>query len=331
VSAPLRGIGTTRPARNLLGDADRCLKTQGFLKHEIQLWEARELLASVTRPFESMFVIDPSRQCTVQGAELVAEKISRPSPPPVVVRPRLLEILNQSLSSCASTIISGRAGAGKTVLAIDFSIRCGRPSAWYKVDSPDDELDVFFQYLIASVQKQRPGFGSKALARLAAIAGSEHLPLLAEVFVFELDERQVEPLLIVIEDLHLVCDAAWVVPFFQRWLPLLPSDVHVLITSRTLPPAPLWRMRSKQTLTVIDEEALAFTKFEAAELCAEFGLSPEQATLAFDQSRGRAASLISFAEGLAKKNSTKKSAASVDERFAAFEDVRRPDEFWTSR
>jgi ATP/maltotriose-dependent transcriptional regulator MalT len=81
--------------------------------------------------------------------------------------------------------------------------------------------------------------------------------------------------------------------FFTRVLPLLPSDVHILITSRTLLGS-LWRLRSKQTLTVIDEEALAFSKLEAAQLFEHYGLTAEQSTIAVDHTRGRAASLMSF-------------------------------------
>ena len=102
-------------------------------------------------------------------------------------------------------------------------------------------------------------------------------------------------MLIVVEDLHLVCDSDWLVPFFKRLMPLLPSDVHMLITSRTMPPAPLWRMRSKQTLSVIEEETLAFTRRETIELFENFGLSPEQASIALDHSHGRAAALARFA------------------------------------
>jgi LuxR family maltose regulon positive regulatory protein len=124
------------------------------------------------------------------------------------------------------------------------------------------------------------------------------MPLIAEAFVYELAESEGEPLLIIIDDLHLVCDAQWVIPFFQRMLPLLPAHVHVMITSRTMPPAPLWRMRSKQTLLVIDEETLAFTRAEAAELFESLGLSHEQAAIAVDHTHGRAAALASFAASL---------------------------------
>ena len=47
-------------------------------------------------------------------------------------------------------------------------------------------------------------------------------------------------------------------------------------------------MRSKQTLLVIDEDILAFTRDEAITLFWRCGLTPEQANIALDRSRGRA-------------------------------------------
>lgn len=247
-----------------------------------------------------MFLIDSSFETASTKMELVVEKILRPTQTPGVSRPRLLTILEQSLSSCASTIISGRAGTGKTALAVDFSRKCRRPAAWYKVDAPDADLRIFFQYLIASIQKYRTAFGSETLTQLVKMAELNNIPMLAEAFVYELAEGESSPLLIVIEDLHLVCDSEWLVPFLSRLLPLLPSEVHMLITSRTMPPAPFWRMRSKQTLMVIDEEALAFTRSEAGKLFESHGLSNEQASIALDHTHGRAAALAAFAASLSK-------------------------------
>jgi len=122
-------------------------------------------------------------------------------------------------------------------------------------------------------------------------------------------EGENQPLLIVIEDLHLVCDSEWLVPFFGPLLPLLPSNVHMLITSRTIPPAPLWRMRSKQTLSVITEEYLAFTRQEAIELFESYSLSCEHATIALDHTHGRAASLARFAAMLTAREKSLPSIA----------------------
>jgi LuxR family maltose regulon positive regulatory protein len=232
------------------------------------------------------------------NTELIVEKITVPSESPRISRPRLLVLLEKSLASCTSTVISGRAGTGKTSLALDFSRNCGLDVAWYKVDATEAELKIFFQYLIACIRAQRPNFGTKTLLSGIEKVRLEQIPTLAEAFVFELVEGESIPLLIVIEDLHLVCDSEWVVPFFQRLLPLLPSEVHMLITSRTMPPAPLWRMRSKQTLSVIDEAVLAFTRQEAIELFQNYGLSAEQANIALDHAHGRAAALTGFAETL---------------------------------
>jgi len=244
-----------------------------------------------------MFMVESEKDLGTSKMELILEKIAMPSPMACLPRPRLQAILEQSLSSCTSTILSGRAGTGKTSLAIDFAENSGRSVAWYKVDAPDSELLIFFQYLIASISKQRLGFGG-ALLPLLWSATPDRMPLVAEAFVYELEREAGKPLLVVIEDLHLVCDADWLVPFFSRLLPLLPSDVHLLITSRTIPPAPLLRMRSKQTLSVIDEETLSFTREEAISLFESYDLSREQASIALDHSHGRAAALTSLAATL---------------------------------
>jgi LuxR family maltose regulon positive regulatory protein len=205
-------------------------------------------------------------------------------------------MLEQSVSAGTSTIISGRAGTGKTSLALDFAQHSGRAVAWYKVDAPDADPRVFFHYLIKSIADCRPRFGVRSLTALVKVIDISRIEWLAEAFVYELAEGESsKPLIIVIEDLHLISDADWLLPFFTRLLPLLPAEVHVLITSRSLPPAPLWRMRSKQSLVVIDEGTLAFTRAEAIDLFESYGLSAEQASIALDHTHGRALALDEFA------------------------------------
>ena len=221
---------------------------------------------------------------------VIAEKIVPPQISPCLPRVRLLSLLAESVEACNSTIIHGRAGTGKTMLASDFARRCGRPRAWYKLDAPDCELPIFLRYLCAAVARVRPGFGCKTLEQVGPEVGTDDVPVLVESLIYELLETS-EPLLVVIDDLHLVYDAEWVTPFFRRLLPLLPREVHVVLLGRGLPPAPLWRMRSKQTLCVLDEDALAFTSAEARELFAGYGVGPTAADAALKQTRGRASTL----------------------------------------
>ena len=235
--------------------------------------------------------------------QLILDKLAAPAEVPRLSRSRLLNRLSKSVASGNMTIINGRAGTGKTLLAADFAYRCGRRVAWYTVDATDGEPMVFLKYLATSIGQQRQGFGRQWNQELLAERVDGGMSQLAESFVYELLEHPGEPLLLVIDDLHLIYDAEWIVPFFTRFAPLLPPDVHLMVLGRILPPAPLWRMRSKQTLSIIDEAGLNFTLEEAWHLFESYGITPEDAPGLFKQSRGRAA-LVQALARLKGKNAT---------------------------
>jgi LuxR family maltose regulon positive regulatory protein len=226
--------------------------------------------------------------------KIIASKITIPPEIPRVCRQGLLDTLWENLESRYATVINGRAGTGKTMLAVDFVRRYAGRAAWYKVDAPDISLPVFMEYLVASVARVRPGFGRQTLEFQARLSGSgvEELDVaaLAEAYVYDL-ERHAEPLTLVIDDLHLIYDADWVIPFFHRLLLLIPAGTHILILGRGLPPAPMWRLRSKQRLFVVTEQMLAFTQTEAEELFSGYGLGAEAAGFALRQTGGRAGDL----------------------------------------
>jgi len=225
----------------------------------------------------------------------IHEKIAIPAATARTTRLRLLKLLAENVVSANATVVNGRAGTGKTALAADFARHAGRSVSWYKVDAADNDLRLFLEYLVASIRMQRPSIDPNRLLDLTDSIESDRAELVAEGLVYQLTDAKTEPLLIVIEDLHLVYDADWLVPFFRRFLPLLPADVHVLITCRSLPPAPLWRLRSKQMLRVVEESELAFTIDEATALFETYGLSQEHARIAWSQTNGRAATISEFA------------------------------------
>jgi LuxR family transcriptional regulator, maltose regulon positive regulatory protein len=63
---------------------------------------------------------------------ILATKLFIPPPRPgIVQRPRLIERLNEGLSSGRKlTLISAAAGFGKTTLVSEWIAGCGRPVAW---------------------------------------------------------------------------------------------------------------------------------------------------------------------------------------------------------
>jgi len=232
---------------------------------------------------------------TMNKDELIHDKLSVPADMPRTSRLRLLSLALASMTTHNATVIHGRAGTGKTTLVADFARRAPRPTCWVKIDAGDAELGVFCRYLMATLKSHCAILDERHMLRIAKSDSRDRADLLAEALVFQLTDLRIDPLLLVIEDLHLVYDAEWVIPFFQRLLPLLPSEVHVIITCRSLPPTPLWRMRSKQTLRVIEESELAFNFEETRQLFSTYGLNEDHARAALRETNGRAAAISNFA------------------------------------
>ena len=95
---------------------------------------------------------------------ILATKLYIPSPrPQVVPRPRLVERLNEGLSSRRKlTLISAPAGFGKTTLLSEWIVRCGQPVAWLSLDEGDNDPARLLTYLIAALQTLALGEGGCA-------------------------------------------------------------------------------------------------------------------------------------------------------------------------
>jgi len=102
--------------------------------------------------------------------------------------------------------------------------------------------------------------------------------------------------LIVLDDVHNIFDADWFAEFFVSLLYSLTPEMHLVLLSRTKPPQPLWRVRSKQVLGVIDEKLLAFNLDETNEFFKKCGVSQKQSAAAHKKSFGRISRLKQFIE-----------------------------------
>jgi len=235
--------------------------------------------------------------------QLSEEKMTIPAIAQVPPRNRLIDLLLAGLPDFNSTMLCGRAGTGKSVLAVETARRSGRKTAWYKVDSLDTDHRVFLRYLSTSICRQMPEMELGQLITFSEQAHLGDLEVAAEMLVYRLIELADTPLLIVIDDLHLVYDSPWMIPFFSRLLPLLPSRVHLLLAGRSLPPTPLWRLRSKQNLNVIEETVLGFTYEETARLFEHYKVSLKASEQSIEdilnQTRGRAAKVEEMAGSMA--------------------------------
>ena len=224
---------------------------------------------------------------------LLKEKFEMPRYLGLVRRPRLEELLAKSIEQYPATLISGRAGTGKTALAAAFS-RNQRRVAWYSVESSDIEWKVFANYFAASVLR----------AVTSNVAVDQMIPIdprpsqatmaasLINLFAEAETELLHEPLLIVLDGIHHLFDAPWFGEFFSLLLSSLPENTHLLLLCRSKPPGPLWRLRSKQQLNVIDEKVLAFDLAETARVMKKLGFLRRDAERVHAETFGRISKLL---------------------------------------
>ena len=98
-----------------------------------------------------------------------------------------------------------------------------------------------------------------------------------------------------LDDIHHIFDAPWFEDFFNLLLYSLPPDTHLFMLCRSKPPGPLWRLRSKQMLNLMDERVIAFDQTEAETLFNALGRPLSKAKEAQLRSFGRVSKLLEFA------------------------------------
>jgi ATP/maltotriose-dependent transcriptional regulator MalT len=240
------------------------------------------------------------------GIHLLNEKLEIPRFRGLVERPRLDELLSKSIEHFPATLISGRAGTGKTATAAEFARR-QENVAWYSVESSDADWNVFALYfgacvLRASKSKVPP---HEVLPVENGASQASMATFLINVFAEAETELVHEPLLIVLDGVHHLFDAPWFGEFFGLLLSSLPEKANLLLLCRSKPPNPLWRLRSKQQLNVIDEKLLAFNLAECAELAKKLGFTRSAAERVHAETFGRISKFIQVVgRGKSVKNRT---------------------------
>ncbi|MEP6705661.1 MAG: AAA family ATPase [Acidobacteriota bacterium] len=230
-----------------------------------------------------------------EDVHVLREKLEIPSCNGVIKRPRVDEALRKSLSQFPATLVSGRTGTGKTTIAADFA-RSQVHAAWYSVESSDVEWNVFAHYFASTVlgAAKSEAAVSDLLPDEIHASQSGIAAFLVNVFAATETELLHERLLIVLDGIHHIFDAPWFGEFFSLLLLSLPENTNLLLLCRSRPPSPLWRLRSKQQLNVIDEKLLAFNLDETVELMKQAALNRDEAERAHADTFGRISSLIEF-------------------------------------
>lgn len=216
---------------------------------------------------------------------LFADKMQIPRFGNHIARPRLVELLKKSSKQNGATLVTGRAETGKSALAAEFAKDYKRV-AWYQIDGAEADWNLFARYFAAIFGEDFEELKDS----------SREILVFVEKLLESVAQQSDEPILIVLDDVHNVFDAEWFAEFFVSLLYALTPEMHLVLLSRTKPPQPLWRVRSKQVLGVIDEKLLAFNLDETYEFFKKCGVSQKQAGIAHKKSFGRISRLKQFVE-----------------------------------
>ncbi|HEX8633499.1 MAG TPA: BTAD domain-containing putative transcriptional regulator [Pyrinomonadaceae bacterium] len=208
-------------------------------------------------------------------------KLLPPRPTPALLpRPRLMERLSSNLAH-PITLVAANAGSGKTTLVADFVRTHARPFVWYQLDRTDADPFVFLGYLAHGIKQVFPEFGAATLSYLQQSAAelAEQPERAVDVFLNEVLDLVDRQLIIVLDDYHHLGTDTTVHRVVDRLLAYLPDVLHIIITSRDVPPLALARLRAHNELTIIDRAELLFTDEETQELFRkvfDLELTPEQ-------------------------------------------------------
>jgi len=195
---------------------------------------------------------------------LLQTKLSIPSVPSALVpRPHLLKRLTSGLQG-KLTLVSASAGSGKTTLLrtwlADVQQHEQRASTWLTLDTQDNDMTRFLIYLMTALQNILPELGQTALAGLET-QQAPNVPLFLTHLIHEIATVNT-PFILVLDDFHVITNPALhgAVVFLVDYLP---PQMHLVLSSRTLPPIALARLRTQGQLMQIREADLHFTLLEA--------------------------------------------------------------------
>lgn len=192
----------------------------------------------------------------------------------LVQRPRLLALLDEG-AKYSLTLVSAPAGFGKSTLLAEWTKQASTPVAWLSLDSGDNDPVRFLAYFIAAIEHIYSGVGSSAQKMLRA---SQQLPVQTVlVALISAIEALSEPFVLVLDDYQFI-STQQIHAGVAYLLDHLPSNLHLIVSSRSDPPLQLSRLRGRDQLYELRSNELRFTPDEASQFLnrvMKLGLSSE--------------------------------------------------------
>lgn len=216
----------------------------------------------------------------------------------VTMQRHRLNALMQDIHHYKLVSITAGAGYGKTTLAAQACQWLGVKTVWYRLDASDNDAITWIHYLIAGIRQYFESFGTITLERIQSTQKlNAELRSLWTVFLHEIEQSIDEPLIIVLDDFHLVQGNEEVKSTISFLLEYLPEGVHLVLIGRTALDINLSTLIVRREAVVIREKDLTFTADEISELyhqIFQLPLSDKELEILEKKTNGWAAGLVLF-------------------------------------
>ena len=182
----------------------------------------------------------------------------------VLMRNRLLSVLDEHVYTHPLTLISAPAGAGKTTLLASWMQRSNADGhvVWLRLDSEDNELSTFLFIFLTALEQLSPRLCRHARTLLNNIPDpDQRISQIMGALLSDWQEAEIQPLVIVFDDLQTITDPL-VYQGLDYLLENLPPQIHLVVLSRYDPPLALARQRALGRVAHFHLEALRFTDEE---------------------------------------------------------------------
>ncbi|WP_028642344.1 LuxR C-terminal-related transcriptional regulator [Nocardioides sp. URHA0020] len=227
-------------------------------------------------------------------------------PAHLILRPRLHQLLAPE-TLAAVTLVVAPAGSGKTSLLATWVAGLDLPHAWLSLDETDRDPVQLWRGILAALEGIAPGCAVSVADRFRR---GGQLTAAVGALLDELEERDLGPRVLVIDDLQLVDDDEVVVSSLALFVQHLPTWLRVVIASRHEPRLPVHRLRARGQLGEVHFAELRFTPDEALAVLGR--LVPE---LGQDQARDAAAHAGGWAASIQLAALTARSARARGVRY----------------
>ena len=188
----------------------------------------------------------------------------------LVARPRLVEQLDTTVDAGHRlTLVSAPAGFGKTTLISDWLAQLGERQAspvvgWVSLDDGDNDLARLFTHLVAALHGAGLEVDPAVVESLHTASTSAALTAVLNDVARAGERAPENHWILVLDDYHVIT-ATKVHEAVTFLLDHLPEHLHLLLATRSDPPLPLARLRSRAQLTEIRAADLRFTAAESRE------------------------------------------------------------------